>query len=88
MFMKDHTYLFHDQHSRRRCHDLILFFVKILNSGSIMSEMSIRTRSASSYDNYLFPGMIGGLAMLRGMKYLAFKRVLFPSIINQSKKYF
>ena len=53
-----------------------------------MSEMSIRTRSASSYDNYLFPGMIGGLAVLRGMKYLAFKRVLFPSIINQSKKYF
>ena len=46
-----------------------------------MIEIRIRTRCASSYDNYLSPSMIGGLVVLRRMKYLAFKRVLLPSIL-------
>ena len=58
-----------------------LFCFKFFKSGWVMIEIRIRTRCASSYDNYLSPSMIGGLVVLRRMKYLAFKRVLLPSIL-------
>ena len=48
--------------------------------------MFLRTRGAGSYDNYLFPNMIGRLAMLKRMKHLAFKCVLVPAFINHAKE--
>ena len=74
------SYLYHNQRSRHRCRDLFLFiFISRFKHRMGKWEIQKRTWSARSYDDYFFPSMVGGLAVLRRVNYLAFKRVLFPS---------
>jgi len=73
-----------DQRSQRRCHELK--FREFFNNGSVASEIRMLAWSTGSYDDYLFPNMIGGLAVLYRMKYLAFKRVLFRELCQPEQR--